>query len=366
MLLESLQVQDFRNLAGSIEPAAGLNILVGDNGHGKTNWLEAIHLLSSTRSFRTTRLQETVRFGESLAIVKGIVRESPEITRVLQVAIEGNTKLLAINGKKETAARYLGQLHTIVFNAEALEVVRGQPEARRRFLDEGIVSLHPPFVQTFSDYNRVIRQKNALLQQARDEGLTIEQTAEALRPWNEQLVPLAARIHRGRVRFVERLNEMLERKLFGGEEVAIRYVSALEGRGDLSDYETLIAERLRIRVQAEMVAGHALIGTHRDDLEILTDGHDIRRFGSAGQQRSALLLLQLASIEVFRSTRGEYPLFLIDDIDAELDYRRIDQLLTYLAGKTQTFATTSKEGFILEFGRNARILRVVSGTAKSQ
>ena len=344
----------------------GLTIFIGDNGEGKTNWLEAINLLASTRSFRTARLSEAVRFGESLAIVKGSVRESPEIARGLQVAIEGTAKQLTINGKKEPASRYLGQLHSVVFNSDSLDIVRGQPEARRRFLDDGIVSLHPPFIQTFSDYNRVIRQKNALLQQARDEDLPLEKMTEALAPWNEQLVALSTRIHRGRVRLVERLNEVLARKLFGTEEIAIRYVSSLEGKGDLSKYEELIEERLKLRVQAELVAGHALVGTHRDELEILLDGHDIRRYGSAGQQRSALLLLLLASIEVYRSTRGEYPLFLLDDIDAELDYTRIGNLLGYLHDKTQTFATTSKESFIDKFGQNARVFTVESGTAKMQ
>ena len=364
MLLESIKAQNFRNLSGPLEFSDGLNILIGDNGQGKTNWLEAIYLLASTRSFRTARLQEAVRFGEDLAIVNGMVRESPEISRELQVAIEGNAKIVTVNGKREPASRYLGQLSAVVFNSDALEIVRGQPEARRRFLDDGIVSLHPPFIQTFSDYNRVIRQKNSLLQQVRDEEQSLDKVAEALTPWNEQLVALAARIYRGRVRFVERLNEVLEKRLFGSEEIAIRYLSSLEGKGDLSEYELLIAERLHLRVQAEVVAGHTLIGPHRDDLEVLFDGHDIRRFGSAGQQRSALLLMQLANIEVFRATRGEYPLFLLDDIDAELDYQRIGQLLEYLGGKTQNFATTSKQNFAREFGQNARIFSVENGIAK--
>lgn len=366
MLLESIKALNFRNLAGGVSVSDGLNIFVGDNGQGKTNWLEAIYLLASARSFRTARLQETIRFGEKMGLVRGAVRESPEIVRELKVAIEGPAKQLSINGKKEPATRYLNQLNAIVFTADSLEIVRGQPEARRRFLDDGIVSLHPPFIQTFSDYNRVIRQKNSLLQQAREKELSLEQISDALAPWNEQLVPLAARIYRGRVRFVERLNEVLAKHLFGSEDVTVRYVSSLEAHGDVSNYEALIEERLRLRVQAETVAGHALIGTHRDDLEILFDGRDLRRFGSAGQQRSALLLLLLANIEVFRVTRGEYPLFLMDDIDAELDYGRIAQLLEYLSGKTQNFATTSKHNFVHEFGQNAAVFLVENGQAKLQ
>lgn len=361
MLLESLEALNFRNLSGSISFSTGLNVLVGENGQGKTNWLEAIAVLASTRSFRTAKLQDAIAFGEQNAMVRGSVRESEEIVRELRVIVAGNTKTLLVNDKKETVNRYLGQLNAVVFNSDELEIVRGQPDARRRFLDAGIVSLHPPFVQVLADYNRVIKQKNALLQSARDNETPIDQVAENLQPWNEQLARLAAKINRARLRFIERINEVLEKRLFGREELSVRYLSSLEGKGDLSDYEALITERLALRVQAEIVSGHALIGTHRDDMELKFDGHDIRKFGSAGQQRSALLLLLLANISVFNATRGECPLFLIDDIDAELDYRRIGKLLEFLEGKTQTFVTTSKESFIERFGSNAFILRVENG-----
>jgi DNA replication and repair protein RecF len=364
MRLESLDVQNFRNLHGKFMFGDGLNVFVGDNGQGKTNLLESIGVLASTRSFRTARLQDTISFGSETAMIRGNVRESPEIVRELQVLITDNTKTVTINGKKETVHRYLGQLHAVVFNADELEIVRGLPDARRRFLDAGIVSLHPPFVQVFADYNRILKQKNSLLQAARDNLDTIEKTTEMLEPWNAQLITYATRIHKARLRFVERINEVLEKKLFGGEELSVRYQSSLEGKGDLGDYEKLMSDRLLLRVQAEVTAGHALIGIHRDDLELKLDGHDIRKFGSAGQQRSALLLLQLANISVYYATRGEYPLFLIDDIDAELDYQRIGKLLGYLEGKTQTFVTTSKESLVEKFGARASVFSVDNGTAK--
>jgi len=366
MLLESIGAKDLRNLQGEISFVDGLNILVGENGAGKTNWLEAIAILASTRSFRTAKLNDAVRFGSEIAVIEGDVRESAAIVRKLRVIIAGNTKTVTINDKKETVSAYLGQLHAVIFNSDELGIIRGIPDERRRFLDAGIVSLHPPFIQVFADYNRVIKQKNALLQAARDSDEPIDKLQEKLGPWNTQLAPLAARIHRGRVRFIERINEVLEKRLFAREELTIRYISSLEGKGDLADYENLIAERLALRVQAEVVAGHALIGTHRDDMSITFDGHDIRRFGSAGQQRSALLLLQLANIAVFFATRGEYPLFLIDDIDAELDYDRIGKLLDFLSGKTQTFVTTSKESLVEKFGSKAAVFDVQNGRAKSR
>jgi DNA replication and repair protein RecF len=365
MLLEELHVRDFRNLTGDIICGPGLNILIGDNGQGKTNYLEAIYVLATTRSFKTAKLQEAIRFGVDIATIRGRVRQSEDIHRDMQAALQGNTKTFLVNGKRESVHEYLGQLHAVVFNADELEIVRGQPDSRRRFLDGAIVAIHPPFVQTITDYNRVLKQKNSLLQSARDNDFGIDKTTELLEPWNAQITQLATKIHRSRVRIVQRLNEALERNLFGRENIEIRYVSSLEGKGDLGEYEVLIAERLNLRVQAETVAGHSLIGTHRDDLEILLDGHDIRKFGSAGQQRSALLMLQLANIQIYYAQRGEYPLFLLDDIDAELDYHRIGQLLEFLDGKTQTFVTTSKESFVEKFGRGATILTVSNGLSRA-
>jgi DNA replication and repair protein RecF len=361
MLLEAVSAQNFRNLGGSFPCREGLNILVGENGHGKTNWLEAICLLATTRSFKTAKLNETIRFSEELAIVRGRVRQSEEIHRDLQVAIQGNIKTFTVNGKRDSLHRYLAELHAVVFNSDELQTIRGGPDSRRQFLDNGIVSLHPPFIQTFTDYGKVVRQKNSLLQTAREKEYSVDRTADLLVPWNDQFVALAQRIHRGRERFVERLNGVLEKKLFGTEELSIRYASSLEGKGDLADYESLLRERLRIRLPAEIAAGHTLVGPHRDDLEITFDGRDIRKYGSAGQQRSALLLLQLANITVFHQTRGEYPLFLLDDIDAELDFRRIGLLLDFLNGKCQLFATTSKSGFVERFGGGANVLSVENG-----
>ena len=364
MQLETLETRNFRNTYGKMAFSDGLSILIGDNGQGKTNFLEAVAILATTRSFRTTKLQETVRFDEETAVIVGNVKISGEIARELRAVIQDRVKQFAVNGKRESFQRYLGQLHAVVFTSDELAVIRGGPEFRRRFLDDAIIAVHPPYAGTISEFARVIKQKNALLQNARDGDYSIEKTAELLEPWNEQLAALSTKIHRSRVRIVERLNEMLERRLFGTEEVSVRYASSQEGKGDLSDYEALITERLKTRVHAELIAGRSLIGTHRDDLEVTFDGNDLRRYGSAGQQRSALVLLLLANIAVYHATRNEYPLFLIDDIDSELDYNRIGQLLEYLDGKTQTIVTTTKESFVSEFGRSASIFHICGGSPK--
>jgi DNA replication and repair protein RecF len=365
MILESIQAHRFRNLSGELHLGPRLNIILGSNGQGKTNWLEGIYLLSRTRSFRTQHLRELIRFGEDTAYVRGQVSTGVEVRRDLQVTLQGNTKSISINGKREPLTRYLSQLQVFAFTADELEVVRGVPDARRRFIDRGVASLQPAYVQTVSDYNRVIKQKNRILQEANERRISLLEVEDLVSPWNEQLTKIAAEIHRSRTDYIVRINEVLERGLFEQREVHIKYVSSLEGKGDPSDYQSLLSQRLKLRLQAELSAGRSLIGPHRDDLEILLDGREMRVFGSAGQQRSALLLLDLAAISLYNSWYGDYPLFLIDDVDAELDERRIRHLLEYLESRTQTFITTSKRSHLDRFLSRANVYQIEDGKVSS-
>lgn len=361
MILDSVQVHLFRNLSGTLHCGPRLNIILGSNGQGKTNWLEGIYLLSRTKSFRTQRLQESIRFGEQMALVKGKVSSGSAVQRDLQVTLQGNTKVISVNGKKEPLARYLTQLQVFAFTADELEVVRGVPEARRRFIDRGVASLQPAYVQTISDYNRVVKQKNRILQDSAENDLALGNVEDLLAPWNQLLVKLAGELHRSRTDYIERINQSLQHGLFERREIQIRYLSQLEGKGDLDSYEALLEQRLRLRLPAELAAGRSLIGPHRDDLQILLEGREMKVYGSSGQQRSALLLLDLAAISLYNSWHGDYPLFLIDDVDAELDERRIGQLLEYLEDRTQTFITTSKRSHLEGFLSGARVHEIEEG-----
>ena len=143
----------------------------------------------------------------------------------------------------------------------------------------------------------------------------------------------------------------------------MRYRSQLEGKGDLSDFASLFRERLTLRLAAETASGHSLIGPHRDDLEILADNREVARFGSAGQQRSALLLLDLAQVSIYNSIYEESPVLLIDDIDAELDRGRIEALLGELEGRTQTFVSTSRRSIANRYSDRASVFYVERGRA---
>ena len=365
MLLAAIEATNFRNLVGKIEWGPHLNIIYGNNGQGKTNWLEAIHVLARSKSFRTQRLQEAIKFGEHLAVVRGKVTTGADLERDLQVTLQDNSKTIFVNGKREPLTRYLTQLQVFSFTATDLEVVRGVPEARRRFLDRGISSIRPAYLKTIADYAKVIKQKNRVLQLANESEFSLEKTEDLIAPWNEQLVRLATVIHHEREQYVADLNSTLERQLFDRRDIRTRYVSALEGKGDLADYESLLRSRLALRLAAEVAAGHALIGPHRDDWEIQLDGREIRVYGSSGQQRSALLLLDLAAISLYNFNANEHPVFLIDDVDAELDEGRIRHLLEYLENRTQTFITTSKRSHVEGFFSRANVYEIEDGSVRS-
>jgi DNA replication and repair protein RecF len=361
MLLSATEAINFRNLSGRIEWGPRLNIIYGNNGQGKTNWLEAIYVLARTKSFRTQRLHEAIKFGEQVAVIKGTVTTGSDLERELQVSLQDNSKTIFVNTKRETLARYLTQLQIFSFTATDLEVVRGVPEARRRFLDRGVSSLRPAYLKTLADYGKVIKQKNKVLQLANEGEFSLEKTEDLLGPWNEQLIRLGTLIHRAREDYVAGLNSVLERQLFEKRDVTTRYVSSLEGKGDLGDYESLLRSRIAVRLPAEVSAGYALIGPHRDDLEVLLDGREMRAYGSSGQQRSALLLLDLAAISLYNSSANEHPVFIIDDVDAELDEGRIKRLLEYLENRTQTFITTSKRSHVEGFFSRANVYEIEDG-----
>jgi len=364
MILRSIEAFSFRNLGGRITWGDNVNVLYGNNGQGKSNWLEAIHLLAQSKSFRTQRLQEAIRFGENCAYVQGAI-ELGDVCKDLKITLNENSKQIFVNGRRETNPRYTQPLHAVAFTSDELDVVRGVPEARRRFLDRGAASLRPSYAQTLVDYKRVIKQKTHLLQDAAETGLSLNKLAAVLAPWNDQLVKLATVIHHERTEYIAKLNDALDHDLFN-DQITIRYISGLEGKGDLKDYETLISDRLSLRLQAETGAGSCLVGPHRDDLELLFGGRDLRTFGSSGQQRSALISLDLAAISVYNYTHQDYPIFLIDDIDAELDGIRIARLFEYLDQRVQTFITTSKKNYFKGAARGANFYEISNGFAREE
>ncbi|HEY6328094.1 MAG TPA: DNA replication and repair protein RecF [Blastocatellia bacterium] len=364
MILDRLEALGFRNLEGSCCFGPKLNIFYGDNAQGKTNWLEAIYLLACTKSYRTKQLRDTITIGAASAIVRGEVKRG-SLSKQQQIQITEAARQLFINGKRESLPRYLGNLEVFVFSMEGMEIIRREPAERRRFLDRGIVSITPSFLGIISQYNHVVRQKNKLLGQAMESNNPGSFRAQ-VEAWNQQLALLGTAVHQARVSYVDKLNRVLEendhgRSIFGAESLSLRYRSQMEGKGDLADYEGVFRERLAVRLPAELGAGRSLIGPHRDEMEILADGYEIARFSSAGQQKSALFILDLAQLSIYNNTYEEEPVLLIDDVDAELDRGRVEAVLLQVEGRAQTFVTTSRRSIADRYRDKASIYLVKGG-----
>ena len=345
MQLVSLRTFCFRNLAPlEIHPFPGTNLFCGRNGQGKTNLLEAIYLLGYGRSFRTAKVRECIQHGADEAAVEGEA-EHGGISRNVKIQINSREKRMLIYNKPAQIDEFVGNLHVLAFTSGHLSIVRGGPGERRAFLDRAMLVLFPGHLHFLAAYSRALKQRNRILSTRAPSHAAAE--GALLDSWDEALAREGARIVLNRLRYVDRLKEVMQTDLFGGEALSIQYVSTVscESR-HVDEIERCFRERLRSARPSDERLGITSVGPHRDDLKLYADGKALANFGSAGQQRSCLLTLYIAQMEIHRKDRGFYPVFLVDDVEAELDDCRLRSFLSYISERTQTFLTTAKETLV--------------------
>src|SRR5262249_44005249 len=221
MHLQRIEASNFRNLLGEIEFSPGLNVVYGANAQGKSSWLEAIYLLATTKSFRTSHPKEVITHEAHEAILRGSVPRANLPKDFNQVTPETQNQPHA-NGKRKPGPRSRGTPNATVSPAEEMRVVRGAPEPRRRFLDRGIFFTLPAYLGALNEYSRVLKQKNALLREA-SEAENQAKFQDLIQPWNDQLVALGSEIHQARVKHVDQLRAHLSPELFQAEEIPVRY-----------------------------------------------------------------------------------------------------------------------------------------------
>jgi DNA replication and repair protein RecF len=353
LILSRITARNFRNLAEApVEFHPATNLVVGRNGQGKTNLLEAIYFLATTKSFRTPRLASVVRFGESSVYVAGSLKRL-EVEKTISVGFEvgeQRRRVLLINEERVTLPHYIAAMSVFAFSSARLEIIRGAPEERRRFLDRGIASIDPAYLETLNRYARILRQRNALLQSG-------SATPAALDAWDAEFSPAGATIQRARAAYTEALARkfaaIVKEHGYHLRDLRIDYRPSSVG-----DLRTIRREELRTRV--------SLSGPQRDILEFSIDGRHAAEVASAGEQKMVVLFLKFAKLELFREKFDEPAIFLLDDIDAELDLEILQKLLTRLPPKTQVFATSAKERFlaVLEAGAHRR-LAIENGGVKA-
>jgi DNA replication and repair protein RecF len=349
VLLRSLALRDFRNLArvDLAFPSAGVAI-VGENGQGKSNLLEAIYYLHLLRSVRGARDVDVVRFGAPGFHVSA--RTEGGVYHELSAGFErqGKRKRVKLDGgEPPRLSDGLGALPCVLFSPADVELVAGAPSARRRYLDILLALSSRPYLGALQRYRHALAQRNAALRDAlRASGGTAEQRIAV---WEAPLAQHGAVLWRERVAWAERASSRFAEMCGAiGERVPVglRYATALEPSSSHSaDIAGALEESLAQKRGLDIRRGLTHAGPHRDDLALTLDGRELRAFGSAGQQRTAAIALRLLEGETLRERLGAAPLLLLDDPFAELDVRRSARILELLAehGMGQTLLTVPRE-----------------------
>ncbi len=350
-----MRVSGFRNLADQeIRFEPGLNLLTGDNGEGKSSVLEAVYLLGTSRSFRTSRLFEVVRIDGGPARVSGDGENPGESLAVL---IGRQERLYVRHGKTVPPSEYIGTLDVVALSSEIVQGFRRQPSERRRFLDRMALSTYPGYLDELRELRRACAQRAALAASGARGG--------ERRAWDARAAELAIPVARRRREMAEALEGHLReaaRSTFPeGRSAAVRLVSRPaytpvdEGRY-VEDLTAVFAAQEPAGGRRETPAGPL-----RDDLTIEVEGKDLLRFGSAGQVRSLVTAAALAEMNRLLTIKGRYPVLVLDDADADLDEGRYASLVSALGAGAQVFAAASKGGFAAGAGEAARRFAVRRG-----
>lgn len=323
MDLQHLRVYDFRNFS-ELETnfSKGINVFCGENAQGKTNLLEAIFFLISLKPARAFKEQELIRYGKSRAFVKGLFgTKTGPVER--QITLYENRKKVV--KENEVAKARWQDLSTdidgVYFSPEDLNLVKGEPSGRRKFLDMAIYQTRPGFFKYLQGYHRVLSQRNALLKDIR-KAPSLKTTLDS---WDEQLSNLGALFIIERLKVLQKIAELginfYDSFTSGASKLNMIYQSTISYKNTETLKEDFI-KSLRINREKDLYRCYTTIGPHRDDVKFLIDDKDARHYASQGQQRLITLCLKFAQRELLFMEKGEYPILLLDDVMSELDTQK--------------------------------------------
>lgn len=385
MYLRSISLRHFRNYHEQrVEFHAPKTILVGNNAQGKSNLLESVAFLATLSSPRVSSDRDFIHNGEEAAQIDGELDRLSGRSELQAILRRSGRRTVRANG--ETCRRqtdFLGTLNAVEFSCIDIDLVRGAPDYRRRWIDGLIIQLEPIYVYILREYGRILKQRNAALKQLKqDANQAIADTLPAL---DQQLAAAGTKVIRRRRRALDRLAPLARHwhHAIGGaaENLTIAYRSQLDPDNlndpaspqtqrdrltDTDDPQTiqhLFLDRLHQSRSAERARGSTLIGPHRDDIELMIDDRPARHFGSQGQQRTLVLATKLAELQAIETVVGEPPLLLLDDVLAELDLTRQNHLLDVIEDRFQTLITTTHlNAFDAQWLDRSQILTVDRGS----
>lgn len=360
--ITSLELTDFRSYERlELQPDSRITVLAGPNAAGKTNVVEAIQLLTTGESFRNPLWADLVRWGSTAARAKMTAEGDGRHLEVSLGITEGGRRTFRVNGSiRRKKSEVTGILPSVLFTPDDLRMVKESPDKRRDALDALGRQLSAAYAAILTEYDRALRQRNALLKfEAPD--------PEALEAWTQRLVELGSSLSRHRLRLFERLAPYvsgLYGTLSGGEQLTVSYHSSVAGavsqlpeRG--SEFGELFVRRLEEKAAEEAARRTTAVGPHRDDVLFKVSGRDARAFASQGQQRTAVLAWKLAEVHVVEDVTGGEPVLLLDDVMSELDEDRRRALAAFVRERVQTIVTTTNTGYFEpSFIDEATIVRV--------
>lgn len=343
MELESLTLKNYRNYGDlTLEFSDGVNVFLGENAQGKTNLLESIYVLALARSHRTSSDKDLIQWSEKEATISGRVKRAISDTP-LSLNFSNKGKKARVNHLEQSKlSQYIGQLNVILFAPEDLELVKGAPSVRRRFIDMEFGQMNPLYLYNTTQYKRILKERNAYLKR-----LQLKQTTDTvfLDVLSEQLVNVGAQILLARESFLKKLEQAaqpIHAEISDQRETLhLVYNSSVnfDEKDDLAGVTAAFEASLLKQRAREIMMGSTLLGLHRDDLQFIVNDNDVAVFGSQGQQRTTALAVKLAEIDLMQQETGEYPVLLLDDVLSELDANRQTHLLLAIQDKVQTFIT---------------------------
>ncbi|WP_301108411.1 DNA replication/repair protein RecF [Sporosarcina sp.] len=369
MHIDRLALTNYRNYASlELEFSPTMNVLIGENAQGKTNVMEAIYVLAMAKSHRTANDRELIRWEQECGKIEGDVER--KFGRLpLELIISKKGKKARVNHLEQNRlSMYVGQMNVVMFAPEDLNIVKGSPQLRRRFLDMEIGQISRVYLHDLVNFQKILKQRNAMLKDHRGK-LDLQDVMFDV--YTEQYIQVAVQIIRKRFYFMELLqkwaNPIHQGISRGLETLEVSYgtLKDLHSGQTVEEMETIFADQLKTVRRRELERGLTLVGPHRDDLQFFVNGYDIQTFGSQGQQRTTALSLKLAEIELVKQEVGETPILLLDDVLSELDDYRQSHLLSTMQGQVQTFVTTTNiAGIDHETLKKAAIFEVQDGSVQ--
>ncbi len=340
-----------------MEFSPGINIIYGGNGMGKTNALEAIYYFSQGRGLRGGS-RDAIRSGCETGKI-GLEFEAENREFCGEIKFDGKHKKITLNDiELKKTSQLIGRFVCVLFTPDEMNLVKGSPDLRRRFMDSSIIPMKPSYLASLMTYNLILKQKSSLLKQEKYDMLPV---------FNNQLAEIGSKIIIMRHSYIEKIKsaaKKVQAEISGGKEkLEIRYNSGAAFEGNYSDTKKAFLNKLEAMEKSEKENKICFVGPHRDDLTFKINEKNARSFASQGQQRSTVLALKFAQMELLKEETGEYPVLLLDDIMSELDKRRRDFLTQRIMEKQVIITCTEPENSDMgDFGKkilieNGRVVR---------